>query len=76
MIEQYKQCSDEEIPEVKAINKCKHSSIKVEFDSERARGMSVEQVRKIWPRFNGTCPECKELVIIYASIDHYILGDY
>lgn len=55
---------------------CKHESVKVEFDEEAAKGLDVYEIRKRWPRFSGNCPSCGELLIKYASVDHYRYGDW
>lgn len=35
------------------------------------------QIRKLWPRLNGTCPKgCGYHGIAYASYAHYIYGDW
>lgn len=45
------------------------------FDAEAARGLSVQEIRKRWPRWAGTC-ECGYNGIYYASWEHYIAGDW
>lgn len=37
---------------------------------------STEEVRKRFPRFMGECSECGGYVILYASLEHYIRGDW
>ena len=49
----------------------------VTFDEQAARGLSVEQVRKRWPRGFGPCPHrCGWSGIYYASYAHYLYGDW
>lgn len=48
------------------------------FDRDAARGMTSQEVRKRWPRYDGECGKCgaKFGGISYASMEHYILGDW
>ena len=55
---------------------CEHTSVMPEFDDVEARQLSTTEVRKRWPRFMGRCPTCGEQVILYASVRHYIHGDW
>ncbi len=55
---------------------CKHENVAVEFDLEAAKNLTPREIRMKYPRFDGTCPDCKQHVIIYASHAHYIYGDY
>lgn len=55
---------------------CPHASIIVTFDPDAAEHLSVEEIRKRWPRFHGTCPDCGCTLIKYASMAHYIYGDW
>ncbi len=55
---------------------CTHEGAKVEFDADAARGMSVAEIRKRWPRFMGNCPDCGAQLIKYASWLHYSFGDW
>lgn len=57
-------------------NACKHESCTPEFDPELAKGLSSSEVQRKFPRFDGVCPDCQGLVIVYASAAHYILGDW
>ncbi len=34
------------------------------------------EIRKKWPRGEGTCTDCGSSVIAYASHAHYIVGDW
>lgn len=62
---------------VKMIKKqCTHSKCTPSFDEERAKNISAQEVRKTYPRFDGTCPDCNTMVICYASWSHYIKGDW
>jgi hypothetical protein len=53
--------------------KCDHG---VKFDEELAQNMLVPEIRKVFPRFNGTCPNCSYNGIAYASMAHYVYGDW
>lgn len=55
---------------------CKHEKCQPAFDEERAKSMTVEEVRKEFPRFFGNCPDCGTQVISYASRAHYVFGDW
>jgi hypothetical protein len=55
---------------------CTHYKVMPKFDSVAARGLDSYQVRERWPRFDGTCPDCGEGGIYYASYEHYIAGDW
>jgi hypothetical protein len=46
------------------------------FDAVKARKMSWEEVRKVYPRFSGYCEKCGYYGAKYASFEHYIAGDY
>ena len=55
---------------------CEHASVMPSFDEEAARGKSSTEVRKMWPRFFGICPDCGQQYILYASYSHYLMGDW
>ncbi len=56
---------------------CDHPGIpKPKFDEGAARGMTVDQVRKHFPRGWDWCHDCKCTVITYASKAHYVYGDW
>lgn len=40
------------------------------------RHMSVEEIRKCFPRHFGTCKSCGFQGIYYASKAHYVAGDW
>ena len=53
---------------------CDHGVI---FDSEAAKCMTVRQIREIFPRLDGVCPKgCGFCGIAYASMEHYVMGDW
>ena len=54
---------------------CDHAECKPPFDSQAAKSMTSLEVREKYPRFYGECPNCKGMVIAYASFEHYISGD-
>ena len=55
---------------------CQHPRCVPAFDEDVARDLDAYEVRRRWPRFDGTCPDCGERMILYASWSQYILGDY
>ena len=55
---------------------CGHPRTLPPFDEAAARGLSAEEVRRRWPRFWGACPDCGAQVIAYASVGHFIAGDW
>jgi hypothetical protein len=57
-------------------NGCEHKGVAVSFDEQASRGLSSATVRRLWPRFFGTCPDCGRSLILYASFAHYIAGDW
>lgn len=53
---------------------CDHG---VTFDRAAAAGLPASEVRKRWPRLDGVCPlGCGFHGIAYASMAHYVSGDY
>lgn len=46
------------------------------FDEEAARGLDEYEVRRRWPRTDNICKLCGTRRIQYASVEHYILGDW
>ena len=46
------------------------------FDPVAAANMDEYEVRKAFPRGHGFCGDCGSNVIMYASAEHYILGDW
>jgi hypothetical protein len=57
-------------------NECTHASAQVPFDEVLAPKLDSSEVRRRWPRFEGTCPDCGCSLIKYASHAHYLLGDW
>jgi hypothetical protein len=55
---------------------CRHTGAAVEYDPEKARGLDAHEVRKLYPRFSGRCPDCGCQLIKYASTEHYVMGDW
>lgn len=60
----------------KRIPKCEHPKVIPAFDAEKAKTMTSSEIRKTYPRFGGKCPDCEYQGIIYASMTHYIAGDW
>jgi len=55
-------------------NKCDHGVI---YKSEEAKSMSANEVRTKFPRLHGQCPKgCGYNGIAYASMEHYVRGDW
>lgn len=52
---------------------CSHGLV---FDEDAARGLTSSVVRKRWPRFSGVCQTCGFDGIAYASLAHYVQGDW
>lgn len=61
---------------VSSESRCSHDKCEVAFDDEKAAEMTVQEIRKVYPRFSGTCPDCNVQVIKYASGAHYHMGDW
>lgn len=57
-------------------NDCSHPKCLPAFDKELAKNMSSGMVKRLWPRFEGNCPDCGSQLIAYASFEHYISGDW
>lgn len=58
-------------------NSCVHPNMpKVPFDEEEARTMGAFDIRQKWPRLTQVCPDCKEQVVCYGSLEHYVSGDW
>lgn len=59
------------------VNQCRHVSLKLpDFDSDKSKGKGTGWIRKHYPRSVEKCPDCGCAVIMYASKEHYILGDW
>ena len=56
--------------------KCTHEGAPVEYDSDAAKTMDSYAIRSRFPRFDGKCPDCGCQLIKYASMEHYIAGDW
>ena len=53
---------------------CDHG---VTFDAAWAQGRSAGEVRRRHPRLHGPCPRgCGYSGIAYASMEHYLAGDW
>lgn len=74
--EQIKKLQDIKAIPVEDTTGCKHESVLPKFDWEVAQTMTPYEVRKQFPRFSGVCPDCDEKVIVYASYEHYLSGDW
>jgi hypothetical protein len=56
--------------------KCKHNNLPVKYDAEDCKDKDDAYVREHYPRFYGPCPDCGEVMIGYASFEHYVAGDW
>lgn len=63
-------------PGPEEVERCDHSIATPTFDERAAEGLSSSEIRKRWPRFMGSCPSCGEPVILYASLSHFLEGDW
>ena len=55
---------------------CQHQRCPVAFDLDAAKGLSAQEVRTRWPRFYGVCFDCLSMVMLYASFEHFVAGDW
>ncbi len=56
---------------------CLHLNVPTpEFDSARAATMTSSEVRRVFPRGDSFCPDCKTNVLMYASNEHFLMGDW
>lgn len=55
---------------------CGHASVMPTIKDADLGALSPHEVRAKYPRFMGACPSCGEQVILYASLLHYVAGDY
>lgn len=61
-------------PDPQSPPSCDHG---VTFNEKETKNLSVQQIRKRWPRLMGACPKgCGFNGIGYASYAHYICGDW
>lgn len=55
-------------------NECDHG---ITFDIEKTMDLSANEVRILYPRLFGKCPKgCGYDGIAYASMEHYVSGDW
>jgi hypothetical protein len=55
---------------------CDHVYPMPEFDEAAAKFLTPAEVRKRWPRYDGPCPNCGQRILSYASLSHFICGDW
>lgn len=56
---------------------CDHAAVTPKFSLEAlGEDTSSHAVRKMFPRFMGNCTECGQLAIVYASFEHFLMGDW
>ena len=57
---------------------CKHEKHMPRYDEQHTKRykLTPEQVRELYPRFEGECSECGRNVTLYASNFHYMAGDW
>lgn len=63
-------------PFTHAATACQHLAAMPAFDPVEAHTMDAMEVRRTFPRFYGNCPTCGQQVIVYASLAHYVAGDW
>lgn len=56
--------------------KCEHTRCNPVYDDEVAKTMTSTEIRRIYPRFEGACPDCGLQLICYASREHMLRGGY
>lgn len=58
-------------------NTCKHAKhMPVIPEGVELFKLSSQEVREQYPRYSGRCDDCGTLVILYASPEHYVAGDW
>lgn len=62
----------DEVAAKKLLEECEHPGL----DGFGMCYQCVGLLRKKWPRFDGQCPDCKCLLISYASSAHFMYGDW
>lgn len=57
---------------------CKHEKHMPRYDEQHTKryNLTPEQVRRMYPRFEGECSECGRNVTLYGSWLHYLAGDW
>lgn len=55
---------------------CSHTPHVPRFDANACRGHPSEWVRTNFPRFDSVCTLCKQRIVLYASLEHYLTGDW
>jgi hypothetical protein len=58
------------------LRECTHDKVMPAFDLEKSRTMTAAEVKKTYPRFTGVCPDCGYYGALYASMSHFIAGDW
>lgn len=61
---------------ITGLSVCGHASVMPTIKDADLGALSPHEVRAKYPRFMGACPSCGEQVILYASLLHYVAGDY
>jgi hypothetical protein len=57
-------------------NRCRHLKCIPKFDETESHFLKAAEVRALWPRFVGICPDCEKHVTCYASYVHLLAGDW
>ena len=57
---------------------CEHKKHMPRYDEQHAKryNLTPEQVRRMYPRFDGECSECGRNVTLYGSWLHFLAGDW
>lgn len=61
---------------IKTNGDCQHTTVAPKYNDQDFGTLDEYEVRRRFPRFDGTCPECGTRIIIYSSYMHYIAGDW
>jgi hypothetical protein len=59
-----------------ARNTCNHDSAMPKYNDADFEGLEASEIKALYPRFHGACPDCGTSCILYSSWTHYIAGDW
>lgn len=70
--------ADRKNTKIKKQENCLHDKCIPHYDPKdvQENNLNAVQVRHKYPRFDGYCPDCGQHIIMYASFEHYIAGDW
>lgn len=55
---------------------CSHRPHIPVFTSAECRWLSTGKIRDKFPRYEGICTSCKQQIILYASLEHFVVGGW